>query len=440
MFPKYSRNRAALLSNAALSVALALGVAGAAATVATPAVAKEAAPQFSNGFRALAAPLQKELADLSKKAGDTAAADAAKAKLEAAFAAAQTPDDKLVAGQFAIQLGSILKDNAIQRRGLEAALASGKLAPADVGKFQFYLGNAAFGTKDYATARTALAAAVAAGYKDNDAEAMLAEAYFADNQSADGLKILMQAIESKKAGGTIAPENWYRRGLGVAYKGKLLDQAQIYSTALVRDYPSTENWAGAIAVLREIGKFQAQETLDLMRLVDRTNSFMETNDYIEYLQAADARRSPGEVLKILEKGMTAGKLSTSDMFVTDVKTQATARLTADKASLPSLDKDARAATATPATVMAAGDAFLSYDQAATAETFYQMLLAKPAQPDPTKPAIDTDRALTRLGIAQADQGKWADAQATFAKVGGLRKPIAQLWLIYVNEKAKSPAG
>jgi hypothetical protein len=38
--------------------------------------------------------------------------------------------------------------------------------------------------------------------------------------------------------------------------------------------------------------------------------------------------------------MASGKLSTSDMFVTDVKTQATARLAADKASLPALEKGA----------------------------------------------------------------------------------------------------
>ena len=431
MFPSFSRNRGSLMSHGALALALALGVAGGALSVATPALAKDSGPQFSNGFRALAAPLQKDLADLAKKAGDAAAVAAAKTKLDAAFAAAQTPDDKLVAGQFAIQLGSILKDSAIQRRGLEAALASGKLPPADVGKFNFYLGNAAFGSKDYPAARTALGAAVAAGYKDNDAEAMLAEAYFADNLSADGLKVLMQAIDTKKAGGTLAPENWYRRGLGVAYKGKLLDQAQLFSTALVRDYPTTENWAGAIAVLREVGKFQAQETLDLMRLVDRTNSFMETNDFIEYIQAADARRSPGEVLKILDKGMAAGKLSATDMFVSDSKTQATARIAGDKASLPGLEKDARAPTATAATVMAAGDAFLSYDNAASAESFYQIAL--------TKPGTDMARALTRLGIAQADQGKWADAQATFAKIDGVRKPIAQLWLIYVTQKAKAAA-
>ena len=174
---------------------------------------------------------------------------------------------------------------------------------ADVGKFNFYLGSIAFDQKDYAASRAALTTAIAAGYKENDAEAVLSEAYIADNQFAQGLTILNQAIVTRKTAGAVAPENWYRRGLGVAYKAKLLNQAQVFSIALVRDFPTSANWAGAIAVLREAGRFQGQETLDLMRLVARTNSFTETGDYIEYLQAADARRAPGDVLKILDVGM-----------------------------------------------------------------------------------------------------------------------------------------
>ena len=46
--------------------------------------------------------------------------------------------------------------------------------------------------------------------------------------------------------------------------------------------------------------------------------------------------------------------------------------------------------------------------------------------------------LTRQGIAQVQQGKHADAQATFAKVTGVRQPIANLWGLYAAQKA-SPA-
>ncbi|MFM5923143.1 MAG: hypothetical protein ACKOPG_03010, partial [Novosphingobium sp.] len=104
---------------------------------------------------------------------------------------------------------------------------------------------------------------------------------------------------------------------------------------------------------------------------------------------------------------------------------------ADKASLPGLERDARAANGTAATAMAAGDAFLSYDDAAKAEAMYQIALAKPG--------IDAPRALTRLGIAQTDLGKYADAQATFAKVTGIRVPIAQMWSAYAKSKAAPAA-
>ena len=439
MIPIFTRARANMLSanllpGTAMAIALALGAAGGAALVATPVAAKaakaakEAPPKLSKAFTAIVGPLQTELGALAKKS-DPAAIASARTKLDAAFAVASTPDDKYYVGQFAIQLGTVAKDSVVQRKGIETSLASGQMPAAEVGKFNFYLGSIAFDQKDYAAARAALTTAIAAGYKENDAEVVLSEAYIAENQFAQGLAVLNQAIETRKAAGAVAPENWYRRGLGVAYKAKLLDQAQVFSIALVRDFPVSENWAGAIAVLREVGRFQAQETLDLMRLVARTNSFTETGDYIEYLQAADARRAPGEVLKILDLGMKAGKLSTSDVFVSDARAQATARVAADKASLPALERDARAATATGATVIAAGDAFISYDDPAKAEGFYQIAM--------TKPGVDMGRVLTRLGIAQADQGKYADAQATFAKVEGVRKPIAQLWLIYATQKAKS---
>lgn len=214
----------------------------------------------------------------------------------------------------------------------------------------------------------------------------------------------------------------------MAYKAKLYDAAAKFGLGLVEAYPSTDNWADAIGLARTAGKFQAQETLDLMRLMERTKSFRDTSDFAEYLQAADARRSPAEVLKVLDEGLAAGKLQASDVFVSDNRTVAQARLAADKASLPALERDANAPTATVATIVAAGDAFLSYDQAAKAEGFFTKAL--------TKPGVDADRALTRLGIAQLDQGKTAEAQATFAKVGGVRKPIAQLWSVYAGQKAK----
>jgi hypothetical protein len=431
MFPKSFPNGArGPLSRMALAAALALGTAGLAAApaMAQQKPAKEAPPKFSPAFTKVAGPLQNALNAAQKAKPDAAGIAALKAQSEAVLAAATTMDDKFFAGQFAVQASQLDNDRPLQRKGLEAMVASGKPQGADLGKYQFFLGAGMMDAKDYAGAQAQFTSAINNGYTGNDIEVLLAETYFGQNQAAAGFAALNKAIDARKASGTAVPQEWFARGLSVAYRAKDYDNALKFSMRMVEAYPTKDNWADTISIARMAGKFQAQETLDLMRLMGRTGSFRETSDYAEYLQAADARRSPGEVLKVLDQGVAAGKLSASDVFVTDNKTQANARLAADKAGLPALEKDASAPTATLVTINAAADALLSYDQAAKAEVLYRSALAKPG--------VDADRVNTRLGIALYDQGKYADAQATFAKVSGLRKPIADMWSIAAAQKAK----
>lgn len=427
MFPISKRARP--LSRAALAVALALGTAGGAAMIASPALAQKApALQLSKEFRAVAGPLQTAIDAAAKAKPDAAGMTALKAQADAVMAKASTPDDKLLGGQFAIRISQIDGDKALQRKGLQAAIDSGKMTGADLGKYQFYLGFNALETKDYAAAQAAITSAIGNGYTANDVQILLAETYFGQGQNMAGYDALDKAIAAKKATGALAPREWYARGISLAYRAKQYDQALRFGMGLADAYPTKDNWGDAISIARLAGKYQAQETLDLMRLMGRTASFRDTSDYSEYLQAADARRAPGEVLKVIEAGVAAGKLNASDTFVTENRTQATARLAADKAGLPALDRDAHAPAATSATVLAAADVFLSYEDFAKAEALYQIAA--------TKPGVDADRVATRLGIAQVGLGKYAEAQASFAKVGGVRKPIAQLWAIYAAQKAK----
>lgn len=455
--------RAKFFARTALGLALAMGVA--AGGVAAPAMAqkKEAAPKItlSKGFMSAyqaakggldAAAKRQNVVDgraavtaaenAYRSAQGKTARDAARAKydadiaalggvvageaqlVEAAFAAATSPDDKFVAGQLALTLGQLSLDKKFQRRGLQAMIDSGKVPAADVGKYNYYVGGLAFDMRDYAGARAAFQAAIAGGYTEGGVDALLADAYISDNQAAEGLKVLDAAIAKR---GAAAPEDWIRKGIVTAYKAKLANEAVSFSTKLVQGYPGKDNWALSIAVVRDMVQFQNQEQLDLMRLMERTGSWSEARDYFEYIQAADPRRLPAEALKIIDLGVAAGKLQTSDVSVSDARTVASSRLAADKASLAGLERDARAANATAATAMAGGDAYLSYGQAAKAEELYQIAL--------TKPGADAPRLLTRLGIAQTDLGKTAEAQATFAKVTGLRAPIAALWSAYAKSKA-----
>ncbi|MEN9926031.1 MAG: hypothetical protein RL268_2157, partial [Pseudomonadota bacterium] len=397
--------RAKFFARTALGLALAMGVA--AGGVSAPATAKEKekkaeAPKItlSKGFMP-AYQATKTALDAAAKRPDVvagreaataaenayrsaqgkAARDAARAKYDAAiaalgtvvaaenqavenaFTAATTPDDKFVAGQLGLTLGQLSLDKKMQRRGLQSMVDSGKVAAADAAKFNYYIGGLAFDSRDYAGARAAFQAAIAGGYTEGGIDGLLADSYFNDNQVAEGLKVLNAAIAKR---GAAAPEDWIRKGIVVSYKAKLAPEAVAFSNKLVEGYPTKENWALAIAVIRDMSQFQNQEQLDLMRLMDRTASWSEARDYFEYIQAADPRRLPAEALKVIDLGIASGKLQASDVSVSDARNIASGRIAADKASLVGLERDARAASGSAATAMAGGDAYLSYGDAAKA--------------------------------------------------------------------------
>jgi len=307
-------------------------------------------------------------------------------------------------------------------------LASGSLQPEAIAQATVMRGQYAYVGKDYAKAIELLGPVATAGNADETSVRMLADAYLQQNRAGEGIRALQTAIRGQQTAGKAVPESWYKAGLTMSINAKALPDASQFSSGLAASYPSTANWAVAISVVRMLGAFQPQDMLDLLRLMDRTNSFSEGNEYLDYIQSADARRLPGEVNRIIAKGIAAGKINTSDSFVAESKTIASTRMAPDKATLPAAERDARSPNAPTAAVMGAADAFLSYDQPATAEALYQIALAKPG--------VDANRALTRIGIAQVDQGKYAEAQANFAKVTGVRKPIADLWAIYAGQKAK----
>ncbi|MFM5916980.1 MAG: hypothetical protein ACKOOL_05535 [Novosphingobium sp.] len=346
------------------------------------------------------------------------------ASVDKAAPLATNGDDKYLLGQLQLSYGKLALDNTRQRTGIQLQLDSGRIDAASKPTYLMVMGNLAMEQKDYAAARAAYQAASAAGSAPGDALISLADAYIKDNQVPAGLKVLQDAVV--KTGAT-APEGWMKYGIATSYRAKLPGEASMFANELVRMYPTKDNWALAVAVVRDLNGFQGHDQIALLRLMQRTNSFTEERDYVEYIQALSKRGLPGEALKIIDQGVGAGLLKAGDQFVVDARKEATTRVANDKASLPAQDREAHAANATAATVTAAADTFLSYDQPAKAEELYKIAL--------TKPGVETARVNLQLGIAQSDQSKWADAQASFGKVTDSRAPIAQLWAAYAMAKA-----
>lgn len=430
IFTRLGRKNSAA-STFALAIALATGGAFAVAALEAPAFAqkekkkKEAKPQYSKGFIEAYKPLE------TIAAAEPVDYPAIKAGIPSLVAAVETDDDRYAAGSFIYSNGAKNQDQAAALQGMEMMLKSGKVPEDKIGQFNFVAGQVAYTAKDYAKARPYFQAAADAGYTENDPMIFVAESYFAENQPQQGLSYLSDLINAKIAAGETVDEGWLRRGLAQAYNNQLNSEVRKYSTWYVTQHPSDESWRDAVAILLNTGGYQNPEILDLLRLGQRAGVLNDAKLYLEYMDAADYRRLPAEVVSLIDEGYAKGVLDKTDPYVVDTRRQAAERAAKDRADLAGLKADADKASASIATVLAAGDTLLGLGEPANAETYYAKAV--------NMPGANTPMVLTRLGIAQFDQGKLAEAKATFDKVEGARQAIANLWAIYATQQADGAA-
>lgn len=429
----FSRKRT---SSLALAIALATG----SAVVATAVIPAEASAQrnrdrkkdqesdgggYSDAFRAAYPPLQAAIDD---QASDIASMTA---QFEALLPLLNTPDEKLGGGSLVYNAGVRAGSQPLQLAGLQNMLASGKVAPEQVGRYNFIAYQLANALKDMAAARSYLQGAIDANFSTPeigraDLQIALAENYFASGEHQNGFDYLTNAIAARKANGEEVEERWYRRGVTVAYNEKVEPMIYDMLGLWLADFDSSANWLDAVNIARNLNSFADGEILDLFRLSRRVDALKEASDFDYYVDAADARRLPKEVSDVIKEGKAAGVITSQNLFITEALETAESRIAQDRADLPALERDAASANATVRTVSAAGDTFLSYGDYAKAKRFYEKALGMPG--------ADTNETLTRLGIAQVGLGEYAAARETFGKVTGSRDPIARLWTIYATQR------
>ena len=423
--PRRALPIARVLSPFAFAAVAGLGLAGAHA----PAMAQkkdrkeQAAPKasYSKGFVAAYRPLE---AILKNPAPDFAAA---KAALPAVAAAAETPDDKMALGQAVVSIGQKSNDSATLREGIDMVLASGRADPTQQGPYSLLGAQLAYNAKDYTKALALYQGAIAAGETRDDPQLGVADSYIASGQVAEGLAYLSSQIEARKAAGQPVPDTWLKRGVASAYNNKLSAEAQRWALLYAKEQPNRTSWNDAVAIVINTSRYAPPEMLDLLRLARATGTMQTRDQYLEYVDAADARKLPQEVVSVIDAGVAAKLLTNDIAMVQDARSTASARIASDRTELPSLQRDASAAGAKLVTVMAAADTLLSYGKYPEAEAMY----AKAA----SLAGANAPLIQTRQGIAQFYQGKHDEAQASFAKVQGPRKPIADLWALHSAQKA-----
>lgn len=389
---------------------------------AAPAQARAAAPAESpNAIKTHAPKVSREASkaiqalQTAVNANDSAAIAVA---LPAAQAAAKSADDRYVIGILQLKAAAAANDNAAIAAAIEAMLASGGVLEEEKYGLYINLAKSYAAIKQDARANQAYQQALQISPNSVDAIAGIAEAKIAQGQAAEGIALLRKGIAEQSAGGTRAPESWYKRAVAVAYKAKDAQAIDI-SRDWVRAYPTKANWSDAIAIYQNVGQLDESRSLDLLRL-KRVAGTLSAGDYFTYGDVAVRKGFAGEAKTVLEEGFAANLVKRSDPSFSQLYALAAQKTKGDRESLPA----APAASATARQVLNVGDAYFGYGDYAKAVEFYRAAL--------TRPGADADLVNLHLGMALARQGDKAGAKAALSAVGGENSAVAKYWLLYVD--------
>ncbi|MGB3723856.1 MAG: hypothetical protein WA979_13705 [Pacificimonas sp.] len=414
-----------MISQIAFGAALAFGGFAVASVPATSAYAQDAEPYEAKLTKKVRQSLG--AAQEAEAAGDTAGMVAAARE---AMPNAKTGDDRYLIGANLYKAGQKLNDTAMEREGLTmmARSGSGYLTPTLIE--QTFAGAAQMADQagDAAEAEALYGELLAINPNSNAAIAGRAEMRIRNGDVAGGIASLKSAIEAQEAAGTKAEEAWYRRAFVLAFQNDLAAEVTPLGMMLVDAYPNETNWRDALVTTYATSDYTDEELIDLFRLMREVNA-LERRFYLEYGNYMFEKGFPGEADDVLSAGIASGALDPNTGSVKELKTLASGRVSADRAELPGLAKEAASETNGKLAASTA-NALLGYGDNAEAARLFRLAL--------DKGGVDADQVNTRLGIALMRSGDKAGAKSAFEAVTGKRDTIADYWLAYM-EKGARPA-
>jgi tetratricopeptide (TPR) repeat protein len=412
-----------LVSRFALAAALVVG--GGAVALTAPADAKKkeepAKPtiQLSKEERAALLPLQTAVT-----AKDWAAAQAA---LPAAEAGATTGEAKRYLGYMILQLGLGVNDEAMQARAVDTIIASGTVPAADLPALYQNQAALALRVKPVNPQKAEAAFTRLSELTPNDPEVLvnLAKVKSDLHKPLEALPLMDRAIAAKKAAGQPVDASWYRYALKIAYDGKRSPEALKITRDLITAYPTKENWRDSLLIYRDVTNLDKSSNIDLLRLMRATKSLTGERDWFELAEALDNGGLPGESKAVLEEGSTLRMVDLNKPAFRDLMRTTSGRIAADRAGLSAAESKANS-SATGLLALNTGDAYLGYGDYAKAASLYRAAL--------TKGSVDTNLVNLHLGMALAQSGDRAGAEAAFRAVTGPRSDIASYWLVYLTQR------
>ena len=350
---------------------------------------------------------------------------AATAALAAAQAAITSPDGRYYLGQFQLSIGSATNNAALQAQGVDAMIASGGGDPTRTALLYQTQGGLALNAKDYAKAEAAYGRLAQLSPNDMKTQMALAEIKFRQKKPQEALPLLQQAIAAQQAAGQPVPEQWHLLALQAAIDAKS-PQATALSRNIVAGYPTPKNWRNALLIFRQNANLDNEARLDTFRLMRAANALDTSDEYLVLADTLARGRYYSEAEDVLNQGATSGKLPRTNSSAATLMKEVAGKAAGDRAALAQLEPRARSG-ANGELALRLAEGYFGHKDFAKAADFYRLALQKGG--------VDANLVNTRLGIALAQAGRRAEAEAALKAVTGPRADLASLWMLWLSKRA-----
>jgi len=348
------------------------------------------------------------------------------AKLAAAQAAAQTPDEKYLVARLNLDYARAASDKAGMNAAYEAMLQSGAAPASEQVVLYGQIGEAAFNAGDFDKAGNAFEQLSKLQPDNADVVSNLAIIRGRQGRTSEAAQLSARAAEMKLASGQQIPEDYYKRIIDQAYKAKDVALANKTLYSWLTAYPTPKNWADALQTHRALVPLDDAAELDRFRLMRVAGAIKSGTDYTNLAAYLLQKGLPGEAKAVLDDGAAKGALARGNAEYTRLLAQATQRANADRPTLAASESKASAA-ANGRIAANTGDAYMGYGDYAKAIAMYRLALQKGG--------VDASLVNTRLGMAMALSGDKAGAKTALTAVTGPRAELARYWLLWLDKRA-----
>jgi len=376
---------------------------------------------------AVAVPLQ--AAQKAFQAGDMATS-LAQLKLAQALPD-RTAYDDFVINRFLSATTANMKDYAASAQAFDAIVASPEMANQSVDDQKAIYHDALIVSANVQNWQNVVADGrqlEALKASDDVTYAEMAVAYYNLKDVANAQTFAQKSIDTAKAAGKQPDQSALQ--IVMNSEAKSNNQAAAIATleTLAVNYNEPNTWNKLTEVGLGTKNLKELDALYIYRLRFMAGAMTDSDDFTVTASLANQLGYPTEALKVLEQGISSGKLSNGQAG--GELTKARTGAAADERALPGLASAAQQAKSGETAVKQAED-YWGYGRYADAETFARAAIAKGGMKDPSEgPMI--------LGLALVAQGKNDDAIAALGQVSGSegRSKAAHLWSLYAQAKKK----